>query len=205
MVCHTLEWHSKGARYGRSREMHADLMTAFRLRASLDFDIPGMIGIHGEVVFLDEEGGPIQGNNPFSAYVVSLASDPLVAADDESADLLEAISAVWDFGSSDIRGDLDFVGLGTDILHLDQLRLELSWRGQGLGIEILKRLIVAYGRSACVCTCVPMPIEEIGDRDVGQQKLQQHWRKMGFNPVPDSDNVFYLDPAIVIDDFEARL
>jgi len=116
------------------------------------------------------------------------------ACDADSEDLVDAFGAVWDPEKDNyIAGALDGFG---DALYIDQLHIVEKFRGQGLGLLVVQRLLDAFS-GVVVALVHPVPADKSPDDPLfkeAQLKLQRYWERLDFCAVGQT-GVFMQDTA----------
>jgi len=88
-----------------------------------------------------------------------------------------------------------------DLMLIDQVELNPDYRGQGLGKEIILRVIRRLGTNCRVITCMPFPLQYTnpplkGKQPAGkrsaQRRVREFWEGVGFVRLPRSE--YYLWP-----------
>lgn len=131
---------------------------------------------------------------------------------DEDPQLGGAVSSVWDYDTQTYREELDLEPPSNgDLIIPWAMTLLPGHRGKGIGLRALWRFMDYFGSGATIAVLKPYPLNheanDIKDADYlkmqydqfakvsmkdGQAKLAEHWSRLGFKRVPDSD-YFYLD------------
>ncbi|CAM5295058.1 hypothetical protein GCM10010329_80420 [Streptomyces spiroverticillatus] len=120
---------------------------------------------------------------------------------DESEDLVELADAVLDPVTGYFTGEVGdrLLYAGTDLLVMDEVRLDPAWRGAALGpvlaAEAISRLVPGCRAVACTSGLRPDPgwTPDAQEWDRAARKVTAGWERIGF--VRLRKETFLLDPA----------
>lgn len=122
-----------------------------------------------------------------------------------SAELEQVGAMIFNQGEGDLFTPLyesfkEVGGNGFDVLILDQLKVEASHRGHGVGLAAMWRTIQTFGGDCVMVLCKPFPLDR--DRDAPRTetkkavaKLRAYYRRLGFKPIPGTEYMGF-NPAM---------
>lgn len=200
----------------------------FRVRLTCDYDEPDRVVplFRGSIFEFGAEGGdePIRiGEIDFHLIQQGRAANERVdlfeAADSVDEDLVECYEAVFegrdDTGWSRAVRDLyQEQTVGLDVLFIRKIELEPSYRGKGIGAQVVQETINAFSSSCGLVVCKPFALQYVGwmdeeHKDLREKpgfetqrladfsKVRRFWTRMGFARLGDSD--FYAHAPDLLD------
>jgi GNAT superfamily N-acetyltransferase len=82
---------------------------------------------------------------------------------------------------------------GYDFLYIHSIRLKKKYRGKGLGLMVLSRLLDRFDHGLTAAIIRPAPLTKFPNttKEDGTRKLRSHWGKAGFVPYQSSPFLVY--------------
>ncbi len=101
----------------------------------------------------------------------------------------------------------ELTAIESDVLIIDQMRIDPRHRGRGLGLEVMQEVLVAFGAGCAVAAIEPYPMQHdpasdlpegfcdgfAVDESVARRKLAGYWQKLGFREWAYEPRLWVLD------------
>ena len=155
--------------------------------------------------------GDLHGYCVRSARIAQAGRDLFDVCDEDSQQLCNVASLVWDSDEQEYNAALDLAMPLGDLIVPWTVTLLPEHRGKGVGLLAVWRFLDYFGSGAAISVLKPFPLNHqaghVDETDskkmqydqfakvsmkAGQAKLAAHWGKLGFKRIPGSD-YFYLD------------
>jgi GNAT superfamily N-acetyltransferase len=120
---------------------------------------------------------------------------------DEYGETLHCGEAVYDFRTDEYSQNVEhlFEPLGSpidlDVLYIDQMEIDPAYRGKGIGLLVLLKVIRRYQDQCGLVAIKPYPLQHAANnipesskefkRD--RKKLVQYYARLGFERIPNTD------------------
>lgn len=146
--------------------------------------------------------GTIRGHRIDVGESVNRRASLFDACDADSQELCNIYETLFDVKSGSVREDLALESFG-DILAIHEISIMPKHRGYDLGLVALLQTIKTMGGGCSAAVLKPFPLQFAGkvnkenekEFSVAQEKLRDHWCRLGFEPVEGSD-LYIVDLAL---------
>lgn len=128
--------------------------------------------------------------------------DTLSIGDGISGEVAQYWECLFDMNSGHLKPDIrvEYDTVGCNLLIIDFIEVYPKFRGHGIGLAGVQRIVDVFGGGCALVACTPYPLQFtpafISDpdkleklqppessREEGIRKLQEYWSKAGFRPV----------------------
>jgi len=194
-------------------------------RLSDEVETNVVMRVRGQIVHVSDEDTEVVAGT-FRGMCVSWTrfidcGENYVEVFDQDGEVSEMTSLVWDLDKDTYRSEL---GLSAedkgDLIVPLTMEILPEHRGKGVGLLVLWRFLDYFGKSASLAVLKPYPLNHNAEAKrqknylpmqydrlskvplkKGIAKIGQHWKRLGFKPIPkslqagrrDDDDYLYLD------------
>lgn len=170
--------------------------------------------IHGDILELSEDSDAESKIGEISAYLLQRGramdeeENTFEAMDSISTSTSECFEALLDPETHDWKKSVQKLYSdeipGHDVLYIEKIELEPSWRGKGIGAQVVRTLIATFGSSCGLVACKPFALQYVNWKATENQhlrktpgfeakrladfgKVETFWFGLGFRALPDCD------------------
>ncbi|UQA60643.1 hypothetical protein [Polyangium aurulentum] len=141
--------------------------------------------------------------------------------DAHSDDIVEFCEALFDVDTEELKDDISEQTSGADLLLIESIEILPQYRGKGLGLKVLRRLMEFLGGGCALAAIKARPVRYTDPADADwsrrmqpdlleaspdavPQRLREYFSRLGFERVGDTDimafDLAYEIPALPEDD-----